>query len=87
MLLCAGISVVYSKIDHINHFRVVGWYNAAMGFAFLVMLVFTFHGEFGRNGKQSCMNIKLIRSKRRKLCQKSNIIAILVSIIMIVSDS
>lgn len=77
----AGVSVVFSKFNHIDHFRAIGWYNAALGLAFFVLLVFTFHGEFRRKGRNgcTCTNLKLIRKKGSKLWQKSNIIVLLVS--------
>ena len=77
----AGVSVVFSKFNHIDHFRAIGWYNAALGLVFFVLLIFTFHGEFRRKGRNgcTCTNLKLIRKKGSKLWQKSNIIVLLVS--------
>lgn len=39
-------SAVIARIDNIDYFRAVGWYNLAFGVLSLVLLFFTFHGEF-----------------------------------------
>ena len=75
--------MVFSRIDHINHFRVIGWYNAALGFAFFVLLIFTFHGEFKRNGRHSYLSLSLVRSQGAECCQKSTIITQLVSYFLV----
>lgn len=74
-----GVPVIFSRIRHIDHFRGIGWYNVALGLAFFVLLIFTFHGEFKWNRKYNYFSLTLIRSKASKCCQKSNAITFLVS--------
>ena len=80
--LTAGVAAILVQF-HIDYFRSIGWYNAALGVLFVLLQFAVFHGE----SKWHCENVRQKygctlpkKSNWKKTVTVSNVLVILISL-------
>lgn len=60
IVLPTGFPILLANFD-VHHFRVVGWFNAAVGVTLILLEVMMFHGEY-KCSHSATLTLKLIIS-------------------------